>query len=1473
MVTRPTRSGKVSLRSLIIGAAVFVLLVAGGWGYRQFRRESLAKQGLADGRAAIQRKDWSTACKSLGLYLARYPNDVRVLKDYARAQLLVRPLGLENVGSALTAYRQVLRTDPKDVEVFDPLVRLYSDLGNFTEVIYIAEARLKQLPDDPKALVWLAKGQISHQKLGEGRSTLLRLLSRLDTRPDKLPEYVEACWLLGNIDRQSETAKTRSEAIGWLNRAIDHDPASAEAMVNRARFIRMIAPSDEAGLQAAMAAARKDLDRAEQAAPADPRVRLLITEEWIEHNQLDRAGAQLRILSSWPLDKIEPFFPSLDDWVIAKFLVSARWVIRRGTYPEGIALADEILALLKSKEQRVHVLPPAIELYVGANKVAVAERCLDEYLSTIAMGASGAPTNDLVPYLRGIVAQARGNPYEVINVVEPAAQRRPHPLFWRLLIEAYSQTGQSRRAVAAMKEYLRLKPSDLQMTMRLSRQYLRQGDYAKAFEAARLAEALDPTDVAVRLLRLGATLSAVGERGSTTTAATSRPGLQSVLSELAALRKAHPDRTEIRVILAAFAMEQGQAEQAERELKLAIQECKDTFSAELQLAQLYIRMNRRADAIEVARTACKRNSKMPTSWSFLAELLQEDQRYAEAQATLKSGIASVEDAWAKRDLSIARATLAMQAGNRADAIALLRDLASKDKQDIRAHSMLLSVSEVLRDTPTAQRLVDEIRLVQGETGLLWRLHQAALWLAGDEWRSRQKDVITLLERCIEGDPQWSSPALLLGQTYERLDNLSQAEAIYRRTLSANSSAVEIADRLTILLDKQRRFTESNQVLDQLRINPAILNTRRVRTAIGAGDLDRAIDELKDQIARQAKDVSSRILLARLVYRHKKDLALAMKYLDEAEAITPKSIDVLAARVSILKAEGRNAEARQRLDAEVKRSNAFEAHLLRAAYLAAMGDNSAAEKAYLELAPLGKNGQGYELLARFYLDTNRLNDAIVAWEKGLTASPDDTSIQRGLTRALLTRDQPADRQRGLVMLAALEKRFKEDPELLWIRAATLLKEGSGEATRKARAFLERVVQLEPRSIEAQLALIRILMEQGDYTAARDQAIRSLSANSNDARLMLARGKAERALKNWQMTREMANAVLADDPNSIEARELFAQAAIGSGDSRTIDGALTTMKDVADISSDDRIQIANAMLINAQGRTDEAIRRLEAYGQTDQGKRSVDTFLTLAELYRTKSDSAAWARQIDRAEALAPNSPAVATARTIWLASSRQFDKLERAIEDYRRRNPTDLRTVVVGATALASSGSKDHLLKAQELFEAVVAADPTQVDAQLGLGAVIYHRGDLDLAEKMYRKALELSPGNVRAMNDLAWVLADGKRDYRTALELVDKGVRMAPADANLRDTRAKILCQLPGRLSEAREEYARSVEYSAPNSRARVKALYRLGGVCRQLKDEVQARKSFQAAIEMDRKVGALTPEERADIAKTLGTAPEAKQG
>ena len=98
------RYAKINVKVLIILIIVTAALGASLFAARQIRRNLLSKMSLNEGNAAYEKKDWVTAYKNFREYLGRNPDDIEVLRKYAKSRMSVRPIEGLNIMQAIAGY-------------------------------------------------------------------------------------------------------------------------------------------------------------------------------------------------------------------------------------------------------------------------------------------------------------------------------------------------------------------------------------------------------------------------------------------------------------------------------------------------------------------------------------------------------------------------------------------------------------------------------------------------------------------------------------------------------------------------------------------------------------------------------------------------------------------------------------------------------------------------------------------------------------------------------------------------------------------------------------------------------------------------------------------------------------------------------------------------------------------------------------------------------------------------------------------------------------------------------------------------------------------------------------------------------------------------------------------------------------------------------------------------------------------------
>jgi tetratricopeptide (TPR) repeat protein len=551
---------------------------------------------------------------------------------------------------------------------------------------------------------------------------------------------------------------------------------------------------------------------------------------------------------------------------------------------------------------------------------------------------------------------------------------------------------------------------------------------------------------------------------------------------------------------------------------------------------------------------------------------------------------------------------------------------------------------------------------------------------------------------------------------------------------------------------------------------------------------------------------------------------------------------------------------------VRTDPAPEARLLRAAYHAGQGRADLAEQDYRALAESATTEAGYAVLGEFYAQASRIDEAVAAWQQGLTLYPGALELKRGLAKGLLVRGRAGDRERIGALLAELLRQIPDDADLLWASARYELGRGTPAGAQVARAALDRAARALPADAETYRRLAELAFsELREPALARDLARRGLEANPGDGKLLLEQARAELALNQLDVARQLARSVLARDSQNAAAHEVLVAVARQRRDAAELQRELAAVQELSRIDRESvAFQLLVARIQAALGDSDAARATLADVPASAPAADRTAALLLRLELERSKGDFAAARQTLDAAGELAANNTDVLSARLQLLADERRFDDLLATVRDAPVQGVLRVEIMLSAARRVASSPA--HIDQAVQLCRECIELAPQSVGGHLLLGELTYGKGDLSAAEQSFRAAIKLDPACAEARNNLAWILAQGRANYDEALEQARKAVELRPDDASFRDTLGFVL-KSAGKLEDARDEFRQSVRLAAEGTALRARALFRLAQVSALLGDGRSIADYLKEALAVDQRGSVFTSAEKTEIARLLEAA------
>jgi tetratricopeptide (TPR) repeat protein len=753
----------------VVVLAVAVVLLHGV----QVRRGARSLLQSAD--AAEQQGRTADAAKVLGDYLTLVPEDSDV---QARYGLLLEQLpGPESRPHALAVFRRVLARRPDRDDVRRHFIRLALDLGRFDDARQQLAVLMGAFPDDAEL----------EQALGHCQ----------------------------------EADRDYAGAADWYARAVQHDPHRVDSYTRLARLLRLhlaqparadqlmddlvAANSDSAPAYLARAFYRRDfgsledaaleLDRARQLAPQDTGVLLACADLAQERGRWTGARADLRrCLELDPRDlRAVQALAMLEDQ--AGRCPDAVACLRLGlqSFPEQPDMLAALAELLIAENQPAGANALVARLgpaggrpeqiaYLEARLLLHGGQRLEAARALVRLRSAATPPEllDRVELFLGQCYAELGDTDRQLAMYRRAVERNPLSSPLRLaLASALADAGRADEAIAESWQALSGRNPPAAgwgvLVRLLMRRHLdaapAQRDWAEVDRALDLAVGAAPEVVEIPVLRA----EALRLRNQPEQA---RAALEAVKSQFA-------DRAEIPIALADLAGIQGDSEVALRILEEAGRQFGDRVDLRLARARCWARRGTSETAVR------------------LGELEQDLGGLTPAdRARLLGGLAEVYSS----------------AGDSRQARRLWTRVADADPNGLNLRLLLFDGAVRDEDEALVQRLLADIRRIEGEEGALWRYAEAmhALELARRGNRKVIADARTRLAEVGARRPTWARVPLLAANLDELEGNPKQALEDYLRAIELGDRQTSVLRRVAQLLAEQGRHAEAERLLSRLQ---------------------------------------------------------------------------------------------------------------------------------------------------------------------------------------------------------------------------------------------------------------------------------------------------------------------------------------------------------------------------------------------------------------------------------------------------------------------------------------------------------------------------------------------------------------------------------------------------------------------------------------------------------------------------------
>ena len=473
---------------------------------------------------------------------------------------------------------------------------------------------------------------------------------------------------------------------------------------------------------------------------------------------------------------------------------------------------------------------------------------------------------------------------------------------------------------------------------------------------------------------------------------------------------------------------------------------------------------------------------------------------------------------------------------------------------------------------------------------------------------------------------------------------------------------------------------------------------------------------------------------------------------------------------------------------------------------------------------------YLAVGDFYLRLNGNDDAIREYREGIAKDPDKkATYQKRIIEALMRQGK---REEAAEVNAEILKADPGDNDAHGLSATLLLDKGD---INRALTELQAVVARAPNNAVAHYNLGRAHEARGEPEQARQEYQKAVDIRPDYLMARLAVAQLQLRKREWDVALRTAEQVLSVDKTNANARLIQSAALMGEGRFAESRAMLNEMQKGAPNSPDIYYQLGLIDLAEKKYKESEADFR-RAYDLNPTNSRGL---MGIVETYfaQHRPDDA-----INMLQAEAAKAPKRVDFRLAVASSAVLAGKFDMAVAEYQ----TALGMLGTDAAARAdiylrlgeTYRRKGDLASAVPVLEQARKVMPDNPVVLSTLALALDGSGHKTEARKIYESTLKADPNNGVALNNLAFLIADGGGDLDQALTLAQRAKQMLPNTAEVSDTLG--LIYLRKNLSDNAIDIFRDLVTKQPSQST---FHYHLGMAFSQKGDRPKALEQLQQAL------------------------------
>jgi tetratricopeptide (TPR) repeat protein len=1199
------------------------------------------------------------------------------------------------------------------------------------------------------------------------------------------PEEIQSYDALGKLVEQ-RPQDFNVPAQFWFDEAVKKNPSSAQAFIIRgAYYLR----------RGEKTLATADFNEAAKKDFSDPNIRLQLADNLIIAGGIQQARQQIEIVFGQN--------PSSQ----ALWRIWAQLAMRSGEASTMLEIADNGLKSLSL--QPWDFMPLAAELYIRGGQLDKATDCVLQLRK-----------KDIVPsttaFLEGLLAEDKGQGYEAVKSWQRALDLGGEPGMLRMVLaNALSNLGDTQSAIKQLRMLVSEQPNNVRAKVDLARLLDEIGRWDESLELARAAVQLAPQDTGAALAYARARM----RRMANGTAKDNSFVDNDLEGYLRKLDEATAGLIDVRLLELQLAVYRNDFAGAE----ILLGQLKNLYPSDVRVvlaeANLLAVQGKTGEAVIVLTQAVDRFPDSVILVRSLAGLLSAQDSRQQCEQIIVRTMSNSQRPAAKKQMGLLLAGLYAGWNETTKRCDLLTWLSDQFPDDITVLRVALTCPAVLKDLSRAQKIVDNIKTIEGENGWQWRYEQARVLFTQSDFKTSYPQIVLLLKGNLLTDPDNQASRMLLAAAYEKAGDMRLAIATYEEAMNHSPEDVRIMAVTAGALYKANEFDRADQILRRAaesKLEYPELKRLQLQSFIRRGEFDSAGEVLEYLLAMDPNNQSLGLSLAFLQMRQGR-LDDAADTLRALSAGVPDSLSVAAARVELNIRKGKTAEAIGMCDDIIIKFSGASSLVLRARTYASLGQNDKAEADFERAVSIEPNNvEVWSAKSDFYRSIGRFDKAIADIRHALLLDQANPQIQKRAVLLYLASPDPAIYSEGLSLLDNALQASPQDIDLRLYKARLLISKDTSPALEDARGILEAITKQQPLTNEAWQLLAEVATRQGQPARAMDIALRGLAYRPNDKSLLLLKAKLERA-RSPQLAIPTLRALWDFDSNDSDTAVYLAEAYIAAGEHGQ---AITLLKTQLSMKNtpvvERRLKVVLGTAMHKAGNRDEAEEIFAALQQS-----SPDDAMPLLAQVRLLKDDKSWSQ-------------------------------ISRKVEVWCQVHPGDFNVPLVVANDLAGGQGDEPKKIAENLLGRILQQSPDSRGAIYSLAMLHQTTGRSAEAAKLYQLILSLDPNNVVAINNFAWILCEDQNQCQRALELTERGLEREPNYVDLLDTRGVVYYRL-GHFERAVEDFNRCVTLYPANKPALTNSYFHLALAMEKLGRMRYASECIKKALDLNNAVGGLT--------------------